>query len=154
MKTGFPSTGFQFCDCWRCCLSRYPGISLGLPRWLSGKESACQRRVYRRRCFHPWVGKIPWRRKWQPTPVLLPEKSLRQWSLVGHGVTIVQHDLMTEHAHVQACMQVFFSPWPGVCTLQQDLPFRFELLPPLPSALKDWMLHSPSLPLAKIRKLG
>ena len=25
--------------------------------------------------FHPWVGKIPWRRQWQPTPVLLPGKS-------------------------------------------------------------------------------
>ena len=25
--------------------------------------------------LHPWVGKIPWRRKWQPTPVLLPGKS-------------------------------------------------------------------------------
>ena len=29
-----------------------------------------------RRCgFDPWVGKIPWRRKWQPTPVFLLEKS-------------------------------------------------------------------------------
>ena len=31
-----------------------------LPRWLSGKESACQ---CRRRGFDPWVGKIPWRRE-------------------------------------------------------------------------------------------
>ena len=45
--------------------------SLGLPRCLSGKESAC-----RRRCeFDPWVRKIPWRRKWQPTPVFLLRKS-------------------------------------------------------------------------------
>ena len=37
----------------------------------------------------PWVGKIPWRRKWQPTPVLLPWKSHGQRSLVQatiHGV--------------------------------------------------------------------
>ena len=27
--------------------------------------------------FDPWVGKIPWRRKWQPTPVLLPGESPR-----------------------------------------------------------------------------
>ena len=33
--------------------------------------------------FNPWVGKIPWRRKWQPTPVLLPGKSHGQRSLVG-----------------------------------------------------------------------
>ena len=38
----------------------------------------------------PWVGKMPWRRKWQPTPVFLPGKSHGQRSLVGytvHGVT-------------------------------------------------------------------
>ena len=39
----------------------------GLPRWLSGKEYTCQ---CRRRGFDPRVGKILWRRKWQPTPVL------------------------------------------------------------------------------------
>ena len=35
----------------------------GLPRWLSGKESACQSRRCRRHRFDPWVAKIPWRRK-------------------------------------------------------------------------------------------
>ena len=35
--------------------------------------------------FHPWVRKIPWRRKWQPTPVFLPGKSHRQRSLVGYS---------------------------------------------------------------------
>ena len=35
-----------------------------LPWWLRGKESSCQCRRCR---FHPWVRKIPWRRKWQPT---------------------------------------------------------------------------------------
>ena len=35
--------------------------------------------------FNPWVGKIPWRRKWQPTPVLLPGKSHGQRSLVGNS---------------------------------------------------------------------
>ena len=33
--------------------------------------------------FDPWVGKIPWRRKWQPTPVFLPGKSHGQRSLAG-----------------------------------------------------------------------
>ena len=47
---------------------------------LSGKESACQCR----RCgFDPWVGKIPWRRERQPTPVFLSGKSHAQRSLVG-----------------------------------------------------------------------
>jgi len=44
----------------------------GLLWWLNGKESACQ---CRRHKFDPWLGKIPWRRKRQPTPVFLPGKS-------------------------------------------------------------------------------
>ena len=35
--------------------------------------------------FDSWVGKIPWRRKWQPTPVFLPGEFLGQRSLVGHS---------------------------------------------------------------------
>ena len=35
--------------------------------------------------FDPWVGKIPWRRKWQPTPVLLPGESHGGRSLVGYS---------------------------------------------------------------------
>ena len=39
-----------------------------------------------RRCgFDPWLGKIPWRRKWQPTPVFLPEKFHGHWILVGYS---------------------------------------------------------------------
>ena len=34
--------------------------------------------------FDPWVGKIPWRRKWQPTPVFLPGKSHGPRSLIGY----------------------------------------------------------------------
>ena len=36
-------------------------------------------------CFKPWVGEIPWRRKWQPTLVFLPGKSHGQRSLVGYS---------------------------------------------------------------------
>ena len=49
-----------------------------LPRWLSGKESA-------RNAGDPWVGKILWRRKWQPTPVLWPRKFHGWRSLVGYS---------------------------------------------------------------------
>ena len=55
----------------------------GLSLWQNGKESA-YRRLKRRR-FHPWVGKIPWCRKWQPTPVFLPGKFHGQTSLVGYS---------------------------------------------------------------------
>ena len=59
------------------------------PRWHIGRESAGQCRRHRRHKFDPWVGKIPWRRKWQPTPVSLPGKSHGQRSLRAavHGVT-------------------------------------------------------------------
>ena len=50
--------------------------------WLSGKESTCQCR----RCeLDPWIRKISWRRKWQPTPVFLPGKSHGQRSLAGYS---------------------------------------------------------------------
>ena len=39
----------------------------------------------RRRRFNPWVGKIPWRRRWQSTPVFLPGKSHGQRSLAGYS---------------------------------------------------------------------
>ena len=39
-----------------------------------------------RRCgFDPWVGKTPWRRTWQPTPVFLPRESHGQRSLAGYN---------------------------------------------------------------------
>ena len=38
-----------------------------------------------KRQFDPWVGKIPWRREWRPTPVFLAGESHGQWSLVDYG---------------------------------------------------------------------
>ena len=49
----------------------------------SGKESSCQCRSHG---FNPWVRTMPWRRKWQPTPVFLPGKSHGQRSLTGYIV--------------------------------------------------------------------
>ena len=56
--------------------------SLGASWWLSGKESACQ---CRRLGFDPWVGKIPCRRKRQPSPVLLPGKYNGQSNLMDYS---------------------------------------------------------------------
>ena len=68
---------------------------LGLPSWLSGKESTCQCRRHKRRGFDPWVRKIPWRRKWQPTSVFLPGKShgQRTWRATVYGVVKSQTQL-------------------------------------------------------------
>ena len=57
---------------------------LGLDRSYSGKESTCNVGD-RRRGFNLWVGKMHWRRKWQPTPAFLPGKSHGQRNLVGYG---------------------------------------------------------------------
>ena len=51
---------------------RSSGVSLG------------QQRIWRHG-FYPWVRKIPWRRKWQPTPVFLPGKSHGQRRLTGYS---------------------------------------------------------------------
>ena len=56
--------------------------STGAP---SGKEPACQCRRQKRPGFKARVGKIPWRRAWQPTPVLLPGESHGQKSLAGYS---------------------------------------------------------------------
>ena len=68
-----------------------------LPRWLSGKESACNAGDAGN---DSWVRKIPWGRKWQPASVFFPGESHEQRSLVvytprgrrvGHG--LVYHSL-------------------------------------------------------------
>ena len=53
--------------------------------WLSGKESACQCERNKRHGFNPWVGKIPWRRKWQPTPIFLLGNFQGQRNLAGYS---------------------------------------------------------------------
>ena len=54
---------------------------MGLPQWLSGKESACNTGDMG---LIP-VGKIPWRTAWQPTSAFLPGESHGQRSLVGYS---------------------------------------------------------------------
>ena len=46
--------------------------------------------------FHPWLGKIPWRRKWQPIPVFLPGESHAQRILVGCSSLSLKELNMTE----------------------------------------------------------
>ena len=58
---------------------------IDIPGVASGKEPACQCRRHKRRGFDPWIGKILWRKAWQPTPVFLFGKSHGQRSLVGYS---------------------------------------------------------------------
>ena len=61
---------------------------------LKKKELTCKAGDAGRCGFDSWVGKIPWRRAWQPTPVFLPGESHGQRSLAAtvHGVARVGHD--------------------------------------------------------------
>ena len=57
-------------DQWSLCQSSWKRLGHRVRR-LSSKESTCQCRRHRRHGFNPWVGKIPWRSKWQPISVFL-----------------------------------------------------------------------------------
>ena len=78
---------------------------IGLPWWLRG-ETICLE--CRRPGFSPWVGKMPWRRKWHPTPVLLPGESHGGRSLVGYSPWGRKESDTTErlhfHFHIPNCL--------------------------------------------------
>ena len=68
-----------------------------LSRWHSGKESACNAGdAGGVSSIH--AGKIPWRRKWQPTPVFLPAKFHGQRSLKAHSAGSLKESDMTKQA--------------------------------------------------------
>ena len=71
----------------------------GLLRWRSGKEFSHQCWRCERCGFSPWIGKIPWRRKWKPTPVFLFGKFHGQRSLVGYRSWDPKELDATEHKH-------------------------------------------------------
>ena len=70
-QTSFPVSGPIVFHC---------GHTVGFPGGSVGKDPACQ---CRRPRFNPWVGKMPWRREWQPTLAVFPGESHGQRSLVG-----------------------------------------------------------------------
>ena len=76
----------------------------GFPLWLR-RSSVCLQRG--RPGFDPWVRKILWRRRWQPTPVFLPGKSHGRRSPVGYSPwgCRVRHDWVTSlHCNIKASL--------------------------------------------------
>ena len=70
-----------------------PFFRMGL---VKKKKPACQCRI---NGLDPWIWKIPWRRKWQPTPIFLPGKSHGPRSLAGYGSwgqKTIRHSLVTK----------------------------------------------------------
>ena len=89
-----------------CDLAAFPGGA-------SGKESAYQCRRHKKLGLDLWVGKIPWSRKWQPTPVFLPGESQRQRSLAGCGPW--SQTWLSTHAHTVCSLKGHMtSVWIGV----------------------------------------
>ena len=74
----------------------------GFPWWLSSKESACNAGDTADMGLIPGLGRSPGERKWQPTPVFLPGKSMdrgARWARV-HRVTKSQTQLSTHTGHI------------------------------------------------------
>ena len=93
----------------------YIYMYVGFPSGPGGKQPACQCKRHKKCWFDSWVGRIPWRRAWQPTPVFLPGDSHGQRSLAGYspwGRKELDTTEATEQAHMHAyvcmCLYSFF----------------------------------------------
>ena len=91
------------------------------PRWLRGKESACQCRRCRRHRFGLWS----W--KWHPTPVFLPGESHGQRSLAVYSPWGLKESDTTEHiththTHTQVTVILFLSKNKTLSTFYNNLP--------------------------------
>ena len=73
--------------CWNLVslTRKSPTTCVGFSGGANDKEAICQCRWCKRLRFYSWVGKIPWRRAWQPSPGFLPGESYGQRSLVGYS---------------------------------------------------------------------
>ena len=92
--------------CYFLWLSNIPlrNIPWDFPGGAIGQQPACQCTRLKTHMFDPCVGKIPWRRAWQPTPVFLPGEFHRQRSLAGYSPLDCKELDTTE---VIACTQIF-----------------------------------------------
>ena len=89
-------------EAWRTTVHGVTKSRIWLSNWTTPVPGAQWLRIclpVQETWVNPWVGKIPWRRKWQPTPVFLPGKSHGQRRLTGYsswGCKRVEHDLETK----------------------------------------------------------
>ena len=116
-------------------------FSAGFSWWLNGKESTYQCR----RCgFNPWVGKIPWRRKWQATPVFLAGKFQRQRNLVGFSPWVCKRVHTTEQLSSKSLRAIKYTVFAPITTIHlhivsssraETVPIKHQFfIPSLPSA--------------------
>ena len=88
---------------------------LGFLNGLVVKNLSATHKIRHGSCrFHSWVGMIPWRGKWQPTPVFLPGKFHREISLLGYSpwghkeldTTVRTHTCTHTHTHTHTHVSV------------------------------------------------
>ena len=97
---GLPSMGSHRVGQDYSDLAAAAGVFVGLPGGSQVKASACVCPQCGRPGFDSWVGNIPWRRKWQPTPVFLPGESHGQRNLMGCSPRGPKELGMTERLHL------------------------------------------------------
>ena len=110
-------------------------LLLGLPRWCSDKESNYQCTKCKGRRFDPWARKIPWRRKWQPTPVFSPEKYQGKRSLAVYSLWGCKESDTTEPLNNNDSRKYFSSEWKVKKYCHWNWPPLFYL------GLEDWTLY-------------
>ena len=98
LKNKFKNLKLPFKFPFMCNLMMYIHIQ-GFPDGSNGR--VCLQ--CRRPGFNPWVGKMPWRRKWQPTPVFLPGGPHGQRSLAGYSPWDCTESEMTKHVQAHVC---------------------------------------------------
>ena len=135
----FPFFVFQFTvlvstdNCTRrriCCNTKQLELILNVYTYIythgllgaSDKEPACQFKICEKHRFYPWVEKIPWRRKWQPIPVILPGESHGQRSLTGYSPWGCKESGMTEQLSLTQSVYSLSKEWRHLET------FRYRLL--------------------------
>jgi len=103
----------------------------GLPWWLSGKESTCQCKRHSRCRLDSWIRKIPWRRKWQPTPLFLPGKSQGQRRLEDYSPPGCKESGMTEQMSTPQRSHHLWGSWaPAQLSSQCLRAWELQLLKP------------------------
>ena len=108
--------------------------------WASLVSQTVKKLQYRGPGFDPWVGNIPWMRKWLPTPVLLPGDSHGQRSLVGYSPWSCQKSDMTEwlSTHTTHNLTSLLNNW-RLIPLNDPPYFAYHLMP-LPSGYHLFLL--------------
>ena len=94
--------------CWWECKLVQPLWTLGFPGGSVVKNLPANVEVMGR---FSWIGKIPWRRKWQPTPVFLPGKFHGQRNLVCYSPWDHKESDMTECTHTDTHTYTFTEAW-------------------------------------------